>query len=274
MQLRGKRVMITGASRGIGEGLAHRFAGAGATVALVARSADAIEKLAADLGGTAHPADLSDPKQVATLINHIEDEAGPIDVLVNNAGSEITGAFWDHDAEQVVDIMQVNLTTPMELCRQAIPRMLRRGRGHIVNISSLAACGLYPGLTAYSATKAGLSHFTAGLRADLRGLAVKTTLVEMAGVPTEMLTHVSDYKPTEDSFRRGYRLHLVTDTPLDTIVTATVEAVEKDQRHVRYPKRALLFPLLSEAPRRMTEMLLAGMKHQATSPNSGWERAR
>jgi short-subunit dehydrogenase len=161
----------------------------------------------------------------------------------------------------------------MELCRQVIPRMLRRGRGHIVNISSLAACGLYPGLTAYSTTKAGLSHFTAGLRADLRGLPVNTTLVQMAGVPTEMLTHVSDYKPTEDSFGRGYQLHLVTDTPLDTLVTATVDAVVKERRHVRYPKRALLFPLLTEAPRRITEMMLAGVKHQATSPNSGEKQA-
>jgi short-subunit dehydrogenase len=122
---------------------------------------------------------------------------------------------------------------------------------------------MYPGITAYSTTKAGLSHFTAGLRADLHKMPVKTTLVEMAGVPTEMLSHVADYKPTKDSFRRGYRLHLVTDTPVDTLVNATVEAVEKDQRHVRYPKRALLFPLLAEAPRRMTEMILVGVKHQA-----------
>jgi short-subunit dehydrogenase len=263
MELRGKRVVITGASRGIGEGLAHRFAAAGSNVALVARSAEAIEKLAADLGGSAHPADLADPKQVATLVNRIEDEAGPIDVLVNNAGIDLTGALWDTSPDDLALIVQINLTVPMELCRQVIPRMLHRGRGHIVNISSLAACGLYPGLTAYSATKAGLSHFTAGLRADLRRLPVKTTLVEMAGVPTDMLTHVANYKPTEDSFSRGYRLHLVTDTPLDTLVNATVEAVEKDQRHVRYPKRALLFPLLTEAPRRITEMMLVGVKHQA-----------
>ena len=97
----GRRVVITGASRGIGEGLARRFAAAGANVALVARSADAIQKLAADLGGSAHPADLGDPEQVATLINQIEDEAGPIDVLVNNAGIDIEAAFWDHPARDV-----------------------------------------------------------------------------------------------------------------------------------------------------------------------------
>ena len=78
-----------------------------------------------------------------------------------------------------------------------------------------------------------------------------------------MLSRVADYKPTEDSFQRGYRLHLATDTPIDTLCDATVEAVEKDQRHVRYPERAVLFPLLMEAPRRMTAMMLVGVKHQA-----------
>lgn len=263
MELRGKRVLITGASRGIGEALAHRFAAAGATVALVARSADAIEELAADLGGSAHPADLADPAQVATLINHIEDEAGPVDVLVNNAGIDITKSIAAYTHEEVGRIVQVNLTTPMDLCRQAIPRMLHRGRGHIVNISSLSASGLYPGLTAYSATKAGLSHFTAGLRADLKGLPIGTTVVEMAGVPTDMLANVDTYKPTADSFKRGYRLHLVTDTPVETIADDTVEAVRKGRRHVRHPKRAILFPLLSEAPRRMTELILIGVKPRA-----------
>src|SRR5947207_3307297 len=160
MELRGKRVVVTGASRGIGEMLTRRFAAAGAAVALVARSADTIAKLAADLGGTAHPADLGDSKQVATLINHIEDEAGPIDVLVNNAGIDIESAFWDQTADDLARIVQINLLAPMELCRQVIPRMLRRGRGHIVNVSSYAASGHYPGLVAYATTKAGLSHFT------------------------------------------------------------------------------------------------------------------
>ena len=108
-----------------------------------------------------------------------------------------------------------------------------------------------------------LTHFTAGLRADLKKLPIKTTVVEMAGVPTDMLEHVDNYKPTEDSFKRGYRLHLVTDTPVDVIAEATVEAVEKEHRHVRYPKRAVLFPILSEAPRRMIELMLTGVKPRA-----------
>ena len=260
MELRGKRVLITGASRGIGVALARRFAAVGANVALVARSADAIEKLAADLGGTAHPADLADPEQVATLINHVEDEAGPVDVLVNNAAVDITKSITDHTHEEVGRIVQVNLITPMDLCRQVIPRMLHRGGGHIVNVSSLSANGHYPGLVSYAATKAGLSHFTAGLRADFKGLPIGTTVVEMAGVPTDMLARADEYKPTADAFKRGYRLHFITDTPIETIARDTVEAVLKNRRHVRHPKRALLFPLLTEAPRRITELILLGVK--------------
>jgi short-subunit dehydrogenase len=261
MELRGKRVLITGASRGIGEALARRFSAVGANVALVARSADAIEKLAADLGGTAHPADLADPAQVATLINHVEDEAGPVDVLVNNAGiAPTSGALQDWTSQDLEQIYRVNLISPAELCRQAIPRMLRRGRGHIVNISSLAGTGVFPGLTGYSSTKAGLTQFTAGLRADLKKLPIGTTVVELGPIPTEMLDSVEEYKPTADSFRRLYRLQLLTDVSKETVADDVVRAVEKGRRHVRHPKRAIVFPLLAETPRRTVEILLTGVK--------------
>src|SRR6476619_5187084 len=161
MELRGKRVLITGASRGIGESFARAFAGAGATVALVARTEDSIRALAAELGGTAHPADLSDPNQVATLVNQVEEEAGPIDVLVNNAGVGTPADFANASNEHLRQITEVNYLAPAELCRQAIPRMLGRGGGHIVNISSCASAVVFPGLVSYSASKAGLSHFTA-----------------------------------------------------------------------------------------------------------------
>ncbi|MEV4130503.1 SDR family NAD(P)-dependent oxidoreductase [Nocardia sp. NPDC049707] len=141
MELRGKRVLITGASRGIGESFAHAFAGAGAAVALVARTEDSIRVLAEKLGGTAHPADLSDPKQVDALISHVEDEAGPVDVLVNNAGIGAPAAFIDAPDNDLRRVTEVNYLAAAELCRQAIPRMLRRGGGHIVNISSIAGCG-------------------------------------------------------------------------------------------------------------------------------------
>ena len=263
MQLTGKRVLVTGASRGIGEALARAFASAGARVALVARSEDRIRALATELGGTAHPADLADPAQVAGLIDRIERDGGPIDVLVNNAGVDSTTAFTDAPADDLRRVTEVNFLAPAELCRQVIPGMVRLGGGHIVNISSGAGAVVLPGLVSYSASKAALSHFTAGLRADLRSLPVGTTLVELGPVPTEMLSHIDDYAPTKRSFERFYRLRLIVDVPRETVAAAVVEAVRKNRRHVRLPRRSSPFGLLPEAPRRITEFMLTGIPHQA-----------
>ncbi|MBV8237088.1 MAG: SDR family NAD(P)-dependent oxidoreductase, partial [Acidimicrobiia bacterium] len=93
MELAGKRVLITGASRGIGQALAERFTAAGARVALVARSEGPLKELADRLGGTAHPADLGDREQVVGLVDRVEGDGGPVDILVNNAGVDLTGSF-------------------------------------------------------------------------------------------------------------------------------------------------------------------------------------
>jgi short-subunit dehydrogenase len=262
MQLGSKRVLITGASRGIGEALADKFADAGATVALVARSKDALESLAERLGGTAHAADLSDPAQVADLIGRAEEEAGPVDVLVNNAGIGVACGFTDAADDVLRMTTEVNYLAPAELCRQVIPRMLRRGGGHIVNVSSLAGIGVYPGLVTYSASKAALSHFTAGLRADYRGLPIGTTLVELGPVPTEMLAEADDYPPTAKSFERFYRTRASAAVPREKVAADIVEAVRKGKRHVRHPKRISASAMLVEAPRRFTELLLTGVPHR------------
>jgi uncharacterized protein len=263
MELRGKRVLITGASRGIGEAFAHGFTGAGATVALVARTEDSLRALAAQLGGTAHPADLSDSTQVATLMQRVEDEAGPIDVLVNNAGIESTAGFTDAPDDELRRVTEVNYLAPAELCRQAIPRMLRRGGGHIVNVSSMAGIAVFPGLVTYSASKAALSHFTAGLRADLRGLPIGTTLVELGAVPTDLLAKADNYEPTAKAFQRAYRLRSAVDVSREKVAEEVVKAVYKGRRHVRLPRRSVPFAMLVEVPRRATEILLIGVPHQA-----------
>jgi len=263
MQLDGKRVVITGASRGIGESMAHAFAAAGARVALVARSKDAIERLAEELGGSAYYADLSDPAQVSGLIERIETDGGQVDVLVNNAGLESSAGLCDAPDDELRRVIEVNLVAPAELCRQAIPRMLGRGGGHIVNVSSCASAVVFPGLVSYSASKAGLSHFTAGLRVDLRGLPIDTTLVELGPIPTDMLAKTKNYVPTDRSFRRYYRTHLTVDVPRETVARKVVEAVQKNRKHVRVPKRNAPFAMMVEIPRRTSEILLTGVPHQA-----------
>ena len=143
--------------------------------------------------------------------------------------------------------------------------MLGCGGGHIVNISSMAGCSALPGLVSYSASKAALSHFTAGLRADLRGLPIGTTLVELGPIPTDMLAGTEDYEPTAAAFRRFYRMRLTVDVPREKVADEVVDAVQKGRRHVRIPKRAAAFLFLAEVPRRAAEIMLTGIPHQAKS---------
>ena len=265
MHLDGKHVLVTGASRGIGAVLAREFARVGARVALVARDSDALRELAAGLGGSHHVADLADPAQVHGLINRIEVDTGPVDVLVNNAGVETAGDFLQQDWPSIQSLYQLNLLTPVELCHQILPGMVARRSGHIVNMSSLAGASVFPGLAAYASSKAALSHFTAGLRADLRGRGVGTTLVELGPVTTDMLNRAKSYRPTGDSFARAERLRLLRDLEPEEVAAEIVRAVSRASKHVRLPKRAVAVAAAVEAPRRATEWLLTGIAHQPRS---------
>ncbi len=260
MDLGGRNVLVTGASRGIGEALAQRFARDGAHVVGVARNADLLGKVMADIGGTAIAVDLADPAQVDGLIARVERDTGPVDVLVNNAGLDLVGALIDNSAEDVRTIHQVNLVTPIELCRQVLPGMLARGRGHVVNVSSLAGVAGFAGMTSYCSTKGGLTNFTGVLRLELKGTPIGTTLVELGPIPTDMLDHVHDYAPTRKSFERFYKLQMLVDVPRESVADEVVDAVKRGRRHVRIPKRALAFPMLNEAPRRIIETLLVGVR--------------
>lgn len=262
MDLRGRNALVTGASQGLGEALARQFAQAGARLILVARSLDRLGKLASELGGVAVAADLSDLAQARQLIDRAQTEGGPIDVLVNNAGADFAGAFTETPFDDIEDLFRLDLVAPVVLCRAVLSGMLARGRGHIVNVSSLAGVAALPGLACYSSAKAGLDHFTSGLRADLRGCPVGTTLVELGPVRTAMYQAANGYPPTARSFRRLLRLQLLTETGPEEVAGKIVMAVQRNQRHVRLPRRAALFPVLAEAPRRALELLLAGLPGQ------------
>lgn len=260
MELRDAHVLITGGSRGIGAALARDFHAAGARVTLAARSAGDLAAVAEPLGAATVVADLAEVAGRAGLVARVEDLAGPVDVLVNNAGWEAARDLLGLEPGELARLFAVNALAPAELCRQVLPGMIARGRGHVLNISSLAAAGVLPGLVPYSATKAALSHLTAGLRAELRGLPVGTTLVEVGLVgPTTMQDRVLAHEPTRLAFRRFYRLGLLADVPVDRVSREAVAAVRTGRRHVRLPRRAWLFAALPEAPRRMAEWILRGV---------------
>jgi uncharacterized protein len=259
MKLAGSRVVVTGASRGIGAELATRLAHKGARVVLVARSQEAIEKLAADLGGEAYPADLADADAIDPLVRAIEAD-GPVDALVNNAGVDLTGSLTELPAPKIRELLAVNLVAPVLLSRAVIPAMRARGRGNIMNVSSLAGTNALPGVAAYSTSKAGLSHFTAALRAECKGTGIHTTLAEIGPVESTMMQSLHSHPATERALQRLTRLHLAVELDMGNVVDALVAALEHDRRHVRLPRRNAIFPILTEAPRRMTELLLAGVR--------------
>jgi short-subunit dehydrogenase len=262
MDLRGKRVLVTGASRGIGREIAKAVAGAGARVALVARNEAAIKELASELGGTAHPCDLSEMDQVRGLIDRVEADGGPIDVLVNNAGLDNVGGLEHISESDLADLLHVNLLTPLELSRQVLPGMVARKAGHIVNVSSYAAASMFPGGVAYAASKAGLSHSTEVLRWELKGTGVDLTIVELGPIPTDMLEHVKDYRPTEAGFARSYKLQLIVDVPAETVAAHTVKAIQGRKPAVRLPRRAVAFPLLRLAPQKLVRLLNIGIPNR------------
>lgn len=259
MELRGAHVVVTGGSRGIGAAIAGRFAGEGARVTVVARQAEPLARAAAAIGAGALATDLTDPGTIGDVIGSIESRFGPVDILVNNAGTPGGGAHFDLAGDDLRHLLTLNLLAPAELSRQILPGMIARGRGHIVNMSSLAGVAALPGMAGYAASKAGLSHLTAGLRADLRGLPIGTTLVELGFVATDLRERLLAYGPTAAAHRRLCDLRVLTDVDVDRVARETVRAVAGGRRHLRLPRRSRPLAALPELPRRAVELALAGV---------------
>lgn len=184
--LEGRVAIVTGGGRGIGRAIAGAFAEAGARVALVARSADELERAAAEIGGHAYPADVSDPAAVDGAVAAVRERFERIDVLVNAAGispvykraERIEPAEWDA-------ILAVNLRGTFLCCRAVGPAMLERGAGAVVNITSVAAAAGMPRLAAYAASKAGVLSLTRTLALEWAAQGVRVNAVGPSFVRTE-----------------------------------------------------------------------------------------
>jgi short-subunit dehydrogenase len=253
MEITGRRILLTGATRGIGRALAERFARGGAKLALVARSAAPLQEIAANLGAKAFPADLGDASEVEGLIDRVEADGGPVDILVNNAGVSNVDYALNQTAASIESIVRVNLLTPMHLCQQVIPRMLARGRGHIVNMGSIAGFMPPPGLVHYGASKAGLAQYTAGLRVDLRGLPIGLTLVQIGSTASDMDDQTQNYAPYRRL--RGKRSVEEMRIPLEKVIDAIVDAIRRERRNVVLPSAMRPLAALVEIPRRVLELV-------------------
>jgi hypothetical protein len=208
--------LITGASSGIGCELARVFAEHGHDLVITARREDRLRELADSLPGDCRvevlPADLSKSKGPAGLLRELESTGRPVDVLVNNAGVAASGPFQSLSAQDMRQMLQLNIRAVMELTHAILPQMIERGRGRILNVASVAAFQGVPGISLYSASKAFVLALTEGLSEDLRGTGVTATALCPGPTRTDM---VEDLKGLElaapllasarDVARAGYR---------------------------------------------------------------------
>jgi short-subunit dehydrogenase len=175
IDLNGARVLLTGASGGIGNSIARALHERGASLAITGRRTDALERLRDELGERVDvlAADLADRGDVEAL----PGRAGAVDVLVANAGLPAAGELLSFSPEQLDRAIEVNLRAPMQLAHALLPGMLERRSGHLVFVSSLAGKVPAAGSTVYSATKFGLRGFGASLHDELHGTGVGATTV-------------------------------------------------------------------------------------------------
>jgi short-subunit dehydrogenase len=181
--------MITGASSGIGEGLARDLSGRGARLGLVARRAEALERIIReDTESRMIPlvADVRDALAVNEAVARLRHQLGPIDVLIANAGIGTTTRAPNFDSTIVADVMNTNVMGAANCIAAVAPEMVARGSGQLVAISSLAAYRGLPASAAYCASKAGLSAFVESIRLDLKGTGVAVTIIHPGFIKTPL----------------------------------------------------------------------------------------
>ena len=218
MELSGARVLITGATGGIGEALAGAFANAGSEVVLSGRREQELTGVAAATKGRAVLADLADRDQVARLL----EQAGEVDVLVANAALPASGLLSDFSADQVDRALEVNLRAPIAMAHALAPQMVARGRGALVFVSSLAGLAASKNASLYNATKFGLRGFALALRQDLHGTGVGVSVV-LPGFIRDAGMFADSGATTPPGFG--------TRSPED-VAHAVLEAIRKDKGEV------------------------------------------
>lgn len=253
VDLRGKRVVVTGASSGIGEAGAARFAQHGATVVAVARRRELLDELAQRTGAIAMPCDLSDMDAVDELVKTVEDRLGGVDILVNNAGKSIRRPLAEsldrwHDVERT---MTLNYYSPLRLIRGFAPGMLERADGHIINV---ATWGVFseasPLFAVYNASKAALSSVSRVIETEWSGRGVQSTTLYYPLVATPMIAPTKEYQGLPA---------LTPDEAAEWMITAA------QRRPVRIAPR---MSLLSQAIDLVSpELVTTMMKRQRIQPN-------
>ena len=260
--LQGRTALVTGASGGIGTHIARALARQGMNIVVSGRREDALAAMVSELRGQgvqaeAVPADLSDLGQVDPLIERSQDALGPLDVVINNAGVELTAAFTRATRDELTSMVDLNLTVPMLLTHRVVPGMLERGRGHVVFISSMAGKVGPAYSEPYAATKAGLIGLTQSLRAEYRDAPVGFSVVCPGFVAGDGM-----YQRMADQGIRSNRI--IGHTTTEKVANQVVGAIRRDRPEVvesGSPVRPIL-ALGQIAPRLVERILIRAGTHE------------
>ena len=230
-----KIVLITGASSGIGAGCARKFASEGARLILNARNIERLEALAEELkdeyGAACYilPFDVCDRQAAAAALASLPDEWKSIDILINNAGLAI-GVDKEHEGclEEWDVMIDTNIKALLSMTRMVVPGMIERGRGHIINIGSIAGDAAYPGGSVYCATKAAVKALSDGLRIDLVDTPLRVTNVKPGLVETNFsVVRFRGDKDRADNVYKG--IHALTGEDVAEVAYFAASAPEHMQ---------------------------------------------
>ncbi|OVE75883.1 hypothetical protein BVX97_03495 [bacterium E08(2017)] len=212
--LKGKSALVTGAARGIGLGIAKEMIGQGARVAITDLNAEALEEAKAELGDSCfiRVNDVTHKEGHADLVANIEQEIGPLDVLVNNAGRHGKKPSLECSDEEFRAIIDTNLLSIYSLIRAVLPGMIERGGGSIINISSMAAIFGIPQVVAYSSSKTALLGLTRTLTAEYSGSGVRFNCIAPGFIETEMFRAAMEADPEREK-------KVLSRTPLNRVGT-------------------------------------------------------
>lgn len=258
ISLNGKRILITGASHGIGRELATQLAARGAQLTIVARSSDVLDELSHDIarnGGKAYPlaADLTDAGCRAGVVDQAVAWMGGLDVLVNVAGNSPFGPFEAETDQELETLVALNVLAPMQLSRAAVAHFRAQGSGQLVNIGSIFGSIGFPHFAAYSATKFAMRGLSQALRRELAGTGVDVTYVAPRGTRTRQTGAYADMVEA-------------TKMPLDEpqiVAARIVGAIEQRAKDVYLGGPEPLFVRLNAWWPRLVDKLTAGQTRAA-----------